>query len=44
MFAVHHNNRAGIYVRAVIPSSGSFTIYLNKAVTSATNVAYFVVN
>jgi hypothetical protein len=44
VFAVLHSNRAGVYVQAVVPASGSFTIYLNKAVTSATYVAYFVVN
>ncbi len=44
VFAVLHSNRSGVYVRAVVPASGSFTIYLNKAVTSTTYVAYFVVN
>jgi hypothetical protein len=45
VFAVLHSNRSGLYVRAVIPSSGYFTIYLNKATTYSTNyVAYFVVN
>ena len=45
VFAVLHSNRSGLYVRAVIPSGGYFTIYLNKATTYSTNyVAYFVVN
>jgi hypothetical protein len=44
VFAVLHSNRSGVYVRAVTPATGSFTIYLNKAVTSATYIAYFVVN
>jgi hypothetical protein len=44
VFAVLHSNRSGYYVRAVVPASGYFTIYLNKALTSATYVAYFVVN
>ncbi len=44
VFAVLHSNRSGVYVQAVVPSTGSFTIYLNKAPTSATFVAYFVVN
>ena len=38
------SNRAGFYVQAVVPASGSFTIYLNKATTAATFVAYFVLN
>ncbi|HET9083150.1 MAG TPA: hypothetical protein VFN41_02010 [Candidatus Limnocylindrales bacterium] len=44
VFAVLHSNRAGRYVRAVVPTTGSFTIYLNTTVTSATYVAWFVLN
>jgi hypothetical protein len=44
IFAVLHSNRAGRYVRAVVPTTGSFTIYLNTTVTSATYVAWFVIN
>jgi len=44
VFAVLHSNRAGVYVRAVVPSAGYFTIWLSKAVLSSTYVAYFVVN
>lgn len=44
VFAVLHSNRAGRYVRAVVPTTGSFTIYLNATVTSATYVAWFVLN
>ena len=44
VFAVLHSNRSGRYVRAVVPTTGSFTIYLNSAVTSATFVAWFVIN
>lgn len=44
VFAVLRSNRSGVYVRAVTPSAGYFTIYLNKAVTAGTYVAYFVVN
>jgi hypothetical protein len=44
VFAVLHSNRASRYVRAVVPTTGSFTIYLNASVTSATFVAWFVVN
>jgi hypothetical protein len=44
VFAVLHSNRSGRYVRAVVPATGSFTIYLNTTVTSATYVAWFVIN
>ena len=44
VFAVLHSNKAGRWVRAVVPASGKFTIYLNTKVTSATYVAWFVVN
>jgi hypothetical protein len=40
-------HRAGVYVAAVrpnYPSAGMFRIYLNKAVTSATNVAWLVLS
>ncbi len=37
-------NRAGYYVQAAVPASGSFRIYLNKTATAATNVAYFIIN
>jgi hypothetical protein len=36
--------RSGVYVAAVVPTTGKFTIYLNKAVASSTYVAYFVLN
>jgi hypothetical protein len=44
VFAVLHSNGSGRYVRAVVPTTGSFTIYLNAAVTQATFVAWFVLN
>jgi hypothetical protein len=44
IFAVLHSNRSGRYVRAVVPGTGYFTIYLNTTVTSATFVAWFVIN
>ena len=37
-------NRAGLYVQSAVPAAGSFTIYLNNAVTADTQVAYFVLN
>jgi len=44
VFAVLHSNRSGRYVRAVVPTTGSFTVYLNTTVTAATYVAWFVLN
>ena len=44
VFAVLHSNRSGRYVRAVVPTSGSFKIYLNSTVSSSTYVAWFVLN
>jgi hypothetical protein len=44
VFAVLASNRSGRYVRAVVPTTGSFTIYLNTTLSSASWVAYFVVN
>jgi len=44
VFAVLHSNRSGRYVRAVVPTTGSFTVYLNTTVTNATYVAWFVLN
>lgn len=44
VFAVLHSNRSGRYVRAVVPTTGYFTIYLNTTVTSSTYVAWFVLN
>ena len=44
VFAVLHSNRSGRYVRAVVPTTGKFTIYLNTTVTSSTYVAYFVLD
>lgn len=42
ILAVLNSNRSGRYVRAVVPGSGQFTIYLNSSVSSSTYVAYFV--
>lgn len=44
VFAVLHSNRSGRYVRAVVPTAGSFKIYLNSTVSSSTYVAWFVLN
>ena len=40
VFAVLASNRSGRYVRAAVPASGKFTIYLNSTVSSATTVAW----
>jgi hypothetical protein len=40
VFAVLAANRSGRYVRAVVPASGKFTIYLNSTVSSSTLVAW----
>jgi len=44
VFAVLHSNRSGRYVRAVVPTTGYFVIYLNGTVTANTFVAWFVIN
>ena len=44
VFAVLYSSRSGRYVRAVTPTTGKFTIYLNTSVTSSTYVSWFVVN
>ena len=40
VLAVLSSNRSGRYVRAVVPASGKFTIYLNTAVGSRTGVTW----
>lgn len=44
VFAVLHSNRSNRWVRAVVPTTGSFTVYLNASMTSATWVAWFVLD
>jgi len=44
VFAVLGSNRANRYVRAVVATTGSFTIYLNASLQSPSWVLYFVVN
>ena len=41
-FAVLNSSRSGIYVRAVVPATDKITIYLNKAPSSSTYVAWQV--
>jgi hypothetical protein len=44
VFAVLAASRTGRYVRAVVPSSGYFTIRLNDKVSSKTSVSWFVLD
>jgi hypothetical protein len=44
VFAVLASNRASRYVRAVVPSSGSFKVYLNATVSSNSTIAWFVLD
>ena len=44
MFAVLHSNRTGRWVQSVVPTTGSFTIYLNGTVSASTYIAWFVIN
>jgi hypothetical protein len=44
VFAILHSNRSNRFVRAVVPTTGSFTIYLNATLTSAAYVAWFVLD
>jgi len=37
-------NVSGLYVRAVVPTAGSFRIYLSKAPGKTVYVGYVVVN
>ena len=42
--ATLQTNRSGTWVQSAVPAAGSFTIYLNKAVTATTYVAFVVIN
>jgi hypothetical protein len=46
VLATMQQDRPGVWVRSAVPNvaGNSFTISLNKAVTVATDVAWFVVN
>jgi hypothetical protein len=44
VIATLQSKRTGVYVASVVPSTGYFTIYLNKAVTSSTTVGFLVIN
>jgi hypothetical protein len=44
VFAQLASNRSGRYVRAVVSTTGKFTIYLNTTVTSASYVIWWILN
>jgi hypothetical protein len=44
VFAVLRSNRSGRWVRAVVPASGKFTVYLNNAVTKSTDIVWWILN
>jgi hypothetical protein len=44
VIATPKTNRAGVFVQAVVPGAGYFTIYLNKTVAGTTYVGYLVIN
>ena len=46
VLAVLQQDRSGIYMRSAVPDAAgdSFTIHLNKAVSSDTKVGWFIVN
>ncbi len=44
VFAVLASNRSGRYIRAIVPASGKFTIYLNTTLSSSAVVSWFVLD
>jgi len=44
VIAVLQSNESGISVRAAVPSSGKFAVYLTKALTSSAVVGWIVIN
>ena len=44
VFAQLASNRSGRWVRAVVPTTGKFTVYLNTTVTSTTYIIWWVIN
>jgi hypothetical protein len=44
IIAVLNSNRAGIFVRAAVASTGKFTVYLNKAPGATVYVAYLILD
>jgi hypothetical protein len=44
VFAVFATSESGRYVRAVVPTTGKFTVYFNTTLTSSATVAWFVLD
>jgi hypothetical protein len=44
VIATLQTNQSGVYVKAVVPSTNKFTIYLSKAATGTCYVGYLVIN
>jgi hypothetical protein len=44
VLAILAQSRSGRYVRAAVPATGAFTIYLNRAVAKDTKVSWFVLD
>ncbi|HSK51798.1 MAG TPA: hypothetical protein VLA44_03525 [Clostridia bacterium] len=44
VYAVLNSNRSGRYVRAVVPSAGKITIYLNSTVSAASTVSWLLLD
>jgi hypothetical protein len=46
VLATLQQDRAGVWIRSAVPNVAgqSFTVHLNKTVTAATNVAWFIVD
>jgi hypothetical protein len=44
IIATLQTRRTGVYVHAVVPAAGYFTIYLNKTVSATTYIGYLVIN
>jgi hypothetical protein len=44
VFAVLATNRGGRWIRAIVPASGKFTVYLNTALLSSATVSWFVLD
>lgn len=44
VYAVLNSNRSGRYVRAVVPSAGKITIYLNSTVSASSTVSWLLLD
>ena len=44
VFGVLATNRGGRWIRAIVPASGKFTVYLNTTLISSAVVSWFVLD